>query len=536
MGFNEKNFQRAQENFQQLAQQLNDFTQWALEELKKRDLELKETHIHLNMAKKQIDMLVGELADAKREIEQLKERLAESGQVIAMPTVEVMTPKPQPEETYDELLQRAQMIQQQMGETAPPTSESAHFTMDLAHTGPDERTPSEVNSHTVQGAVPEMQASKAPVFEMDLEPGYEPASLVEEPNPNFFAPAIASLEHGDRASAVLFLNQKEAQWQAGDSDTLRDYFDLMDRMILSATGQEAVVRPAMKQMVRFVVERELFDASRIFVQLNNGALETVILSEETDAQLFMDISVLYFRLMMKYEFKRWIRVNRDQNRLQSLVFQDEAHWNLLYMALYFEQDDVVKEEVSGMKAKILKPIPEAKLYREYVDAVREGRNVEDARDQFEDRTAFMRYVDDSIRNQVFPLMKERLNGKMEEVRRQPEVKEEEPAVIERKPEVEIRAEEPQVQALQEVESVHLVGGDGRVCPSDETAMVYQEVSLRTFPSKTERDMNRGGEYQKVRLLYCPKCHRYYINQFIRWGIAGFICVEAAESKTEHQIG
>ena len=536
MGFNEKNFQRAQENFQQLAQQLNDFTQWALDELKKRDLELKETHIHLNMAKKQIDLLVGELADAKREIEQLKERLAESGQVIAMPTAELVTPKPQPEETYDELLQRAQMIQQQMGAPASVESESAHFIMDLEHTGPAATTPSDLTAHVAHGSAPSAEMAKSPVFEMELDPGYEPSSLVEEPNPNFFAPAIAQLERGDRTGAVLFLSQNEDQWKAGDAETLRNYFDLMDRLILSASGHEMVIRPAMTQMVQFVVERELFDDARTFMQLNNSSLESVILSNEIDSNLFISVSILYFRLMLKYEFKRWIRVNRDQNRLQSLVFQDDARWNLLYMALYFDQDEVIKEEVSGMKAKILQPIPEAKLYREYVDAIRDARNVDQARDQFDDRTAFMRYVHESIRTLVFPMMKERLSGKAEELRRQPELKVEEPKVVERKPEVAIQSEENQVQELRKVESVHLVGGEGRVCPLDETSMVYQEVSLRTFPSKTERDLNQGGEYQKVRLLYCPKCHRYYINQFIRWGVAGFIRVEAAESRTEHQIG
>lgn len=534
MGFNEKNFQRAQENFQQLAQQLNEFTSWALEELKKRDLELKETHIHLNMAKKQIELLVSELADAKREIEELKERLTESGQVIAMPTAEVFKPKPKPEETYDELLQRAQFIQQQMGGETIPAQQHAHFEMDLEHTGPSVAIPS-AGAHMAKVDPIQLDRGQPQAFEMDLDPGYEASSLVEEEDVNFFAPAIASLERGDHASAVAFLRQNESEWQVGNVETIHHYFDLMDQLILSATGKEAVVRPALTQMIRFIVAYEQFDAARTFVQLNNSSLETVVLSEQVNSKLFMDMSVMYFQLMMKYEFKRWIRVNRDQNRLKSLMFQDEERWNLLYMALYFDQDDVLKEEVMGMKSKILQPIPEAKLYREYVDAIRGSRNIEEARDQFDDRIAFMRYVDESTRKRVFPLMKERLNAKLDEMRSRPELKVEEPKEVEKKPEVSIQSEEQQVQELQKVEEVHLVGGDGRVCPLDETAMVYQEVSLRTFSSKTERDLSQGGDYQKVRLLYCPKCQRFYINQFIRWGIAGFIRVAAAESKTEHQI-
>lgn len=536
MGFNEKNFQRAQANFQQLAQQLNEFTQWALEELKKRDLELKETYIHLNMAKKQIDLLVQELADAKREIEQLKERLAESGQVIAMPTAEIVAPKPQAEETYDELLQRAQMIQEQMGAPASFESESAHFNMDLEHTGPAVTTPSDRSAHVVHGLASSAEKEKVPAFEMQLDPDYEAASLADEPNPSFFATAISYLEVGDRSSAVLFLRQKEAEWKVGNEEILRDYFDLMDRMILSAPGYETIIRPAITQMIDFVIEGARFDEARTFVQLNNSSLESVVLSGEVDSNLFMNICYLYVMLRFKYEFKRWIRINRDQKRLQSLVLQEEARWDLLYMALYFDQDDVIKEEVSGMKANILKPIPEAKLYREYVDAVREERNVEEAREQFDDRTAFMRYVQESIRTMVFPMMKERLNGKAEELRHLPERKLDQAKEVESASEVRIEAEQNQMQELPKVESVHLIGGEGRVCPLDESSMVYQEVSLRTFPSKTERDSNQGGEYQKVRLLYCPKCHRYYINQFIRWGVAGFIRVEASASKNKHQIG
>jgi hypothetical protein len=642
MGFNERNFYRAQANFSQLAQQLNEFTEWALEELKRRDLELKETHIHLKMAKKQIDLLVGELADAKREIEDLKEQLAESGQVIAMPTAEVFTPEPEPETTYDELMQRAGMIQAQMrvvpqekpaahvpameayqaqaepvaqasvaeayqaqaepvaqapvakayqtqGEPVVQASamesyqeqvevvveapvmesfqerveiaveasvvegsykdfedegkasvqEDRHFVMDLDHSGPAAEVASAADHTFVAQATG--TSSKAQVFTMDLDmdedkPGSQ-ESLVEEPDPNFFAPAIAAIDRGDRAEAVRFLRQSEDEWQAGDQTMARNYFDLMDQLILAAEGYETVVRPALIQMVHYAASKNQIDAARTFIQLNSGSLETIIQTSTLNAHVFMDLSILYFQLQMKYEFKRWMRVNHDQNRLQNYAFQEKELWNLLYMALYYDQDQVIKEGAMAMKAKIMRPIPEAKLYREYVQAIREGRAVEEAQVQFDDRTTFMRYVDQFIRDIVFPVMKDRLSAKADELRNQPNQEvEQAPAEVEAKPEVAIISEEISEKERAKVSQVYLVGGDGRQCPIDQSEMAYEEVDLLTFGSTRDRDLNQGGKYQKVRLLHCPTCQRYYINQFIRWGIAGFIQIGELKDREEHHIG
>ena len=533
MGFNERNFQRAQENFQQLAQQLNEFTQWALEELKSRDRELKETQIHLTMAKKQIDLLVGELADAKRDIEDLNERLAESGQVIAMPTKEIVPSAPAPEETYDELLKRASFIQKQMG-AADPLGQQ-----------PTNLAPEPVKLHA--SAKPSEQASHGrDVGAMDLRENRAEPSLVEQADLDFFAPAIAALEQGDRKAAVSFLIQREAEWQIDDPEMIRFYFDFMDRLIVTASGQEELVRDVFIQMIRFAVAKQLFDSIRTFMQLNHGSLETILLSGESTPEVLMDVSVIYFQMSMKYEFKHWMRINRDRGTLQGMTLRDDQSWTLLYMALFFDQDEVIKENLQGMKAKILHPIPEAKLYREYADAVHDGRNIQSAQEQFDDRSTFMRYVDDSIRERVLPMMKERLEAKAAQVRDgsiliEPETSEAESidSVAEaatRSEDVLAGIKQGDEEKLMKVETVYLVGGEGRICPTDETTLTYQEVSLKTFLSKSERDLNQNGIYKKVRLLHCSKCNQYYINQFIRWGITGFICVGTQKEELGHQIG
>jgi hypothetical protein len=548
MGFNERNFQRAQENFQQLAQQLNEFTQWALEELKSRDRELKETQIHLKMAKKQIDSLVGELADAKREIEELNERLTESGQVIAMPTKEIVPSTPEPEDTYDELLKRASFIQKQMGSSESSVEQNASFEatrfhkasfkIDLEQSGSGLENPSAIHA----SARPSEHVSHdTSTFAMDLREETGEPSLVEQADSNFFAPAITALKQGDRKTAVDFLLKREAEWQTDDSEMIRSYFDFMDRLIVTASGQEALVWDGFVQMIRFAVARQLFDSIRTFMKLNHGSLETVLLSREGTPEILMDLSVLYFQMSMKYEFKHWMRINRDRGTLQGVTLRDDQSWALLYMALFFDQDQVIKENLQGMKAKILLPIPEAKLYREYADAVHDGRNVRSALDQFDDRSTFMRYVDDQIRERVFPMMKERLQAKAEQMRLgaisiESKSMESQIETVARPEVVLAGTEQADETKMQKVETVYLVGGEGRICPMDETALTYQEISLKTFHSKSERDLNQNGIYQKVRLLHCSKCNQYYINQFIRWGITGFIRVGTKEEKQGHQIG
>ncbi len=530
MGFNERNFQRAQENFQHLAQQLNEFTQWALEELKSRDRELKETQIHLQMAKKQIDLLVGELADAKREIEDLKERLNESGQVIAMPTKEIVAAKPEPEETYDELLQRADFIQKQMAVSESPAHHKPAFEMDLEQSGSGVESSAAI--HATSRPAEHVHHCKS-TFTMDLQEELGEPSLVEKSDPNFFAPAIAALKRGDRKAAVAFLIQHESEWQAGDAEMIRFYFDFMDQLIVAANGQAEVVRDGFVQMIRFAVAKQLFEPIRTFIQLNHGSLETILLSGANTSEVLMDLSVLYFQMSMKYEFKHWMRINRDQGILQSATLRDNQSWGLLYMALFFDQDEVVRESVQGLKAKILLPIPEAKLYREYVDAVRDGRNIQLAQEQFDDRSTFMRYVDDQIRERVFPMMKERLQAK---AKQESETIAPEPEVASRPEVALVESEQTDGEQLTRVEEVYFVGGEGRNCPVDETTLTYQEISLKTFHSKSDRDLNLAGSYQKVRLLYCSKCNQYYINQFIRWGITGFIRVGSNEERQGHQIG
>jgi regulator of replication initiation timing len=548
MGFNERNFQRAQENFQQLAQQLNEFTQWALEELKSRDRELKETQIHLKMAKTQIDSLVGELADAKREIEDLNERLAESGQVIAMPTKEIIPSAPQPEETYDELLKRASFIQKQMGDSESSVEQNASFEgsrshkssfeIDLEQSGSGLENPSAIHASTRPS---EHVSHGKSTFAMDLREESGEPSLVDQADSNFFAPAISALEDGDQKTAVDFLLQRETEWQNDDPETIRFYFDFMDRLIVSASGQETLVRDGFVQMIRFAVARQLFDSIRTFMKLNHASLETILLSREASPEILMDLSVLYFQMSMKYEFKHWMRINRDDGYLQKVTLRDDQSWALLYMALFFDQDAVIKENLQGMKAKILLPIPEAKLYREYADAVHDGRNVQSALDQFDDRSTFMRYVDDQIRERVFPMMKEQLQAKAEQMRlgsvlTESESIETQSGAVTRPDVILVGTEQADETKLQKVETVYLVGGEGRSCPVDDATLTYQEVSLKTFHSKSERDLNQNGIYQKVRLLHCSKCNQYYINQFIRWGITGFIRVGTNEEKQGHQIG
>ncbi len=552
MGFNERNFQRAQENFQQLAEQLNEFTQWALEELKSRDRELKETQIHLEMAKKQINLLVGELADAKREIEDLKERLNESGQVIEMPTKEIIVTKPKPEETYDELLQRASFIQKQMGTSVQPTQQQASglknleqasdhhralFEMDLEQSGLGMENPAAIHA----SAKPSEHVSPSRgIFSMDLQETVGEPSLVEKPDQNFFAPAITALKRGEREAAITFLRTKEAEWQAGDPEMIHSYFDLMDRLVLVSNGYESVVRDGFVQMIRFAVAKGQFEAIRTFLQLNHGSLETILLAGVNTTETLMDLSVLYFQMSMKYEFTHWLRINRDRGTLQSINIQNEQSWSLLYMALFFDQDEVIKENLQGMKEKILLPIPEAKLYREYVDAIRDGRYVDSAQKQFDDRVTFMRCVEPEIRERVFPMMKERLQAKAEQIRFESEsaTPEANATVTERVAKPEVALVDPKqttVEKLTQVEEVYLVGGEGKTCLVDETILSYEEVSLKTFRSKSERDLNQVGSYQTVRLLHCSKCNRYYINQFIRWGIAGFIRLGSTKEMEGHQI-